>query len=319
MLEAMPATVRFCCPTCGAGMRGARADGGTVQNCGGCGEAIRVPRQKHYSECDGPDAASVSPQALANGREGLRLLTLGHSLVLAQGTLVVAAFALWAALEGTDKVMARDPGPWQAFFLSLWATDLLLLAMQSGLKWLGYQKCESIALAVEAGGWLTLARFAVLVRGVGYLMACAPWLLAATPHADADFVKVVAQLGHLTLMAGLLSEYAVLVVWHRLLTELVHAPAAAPVARFAAWTAGLVLTASACVSLTAMTLIILLRRHSVAATPAQGVRLDFAAVPPDGWSLVASLFALLTAFALVLAVRYRGVLAGVERALMPRG
>ncbi len=318
MLEAMPATVRFCCPNCGAGMRGARADGGTVQNCGQCGEAIRVPARPHPRECDAHDAPAVSPQALAAGREAVRLLTMGHLLVFTQATLVVAAYALWAALEGTASVVDKNPGPWREFFVAVWLTDLLLLALQSGTKWQGYQRLEAAAVAVGSAGWLTLARFAVLLRGVGYLMASAPWLLAATPEADAGLVKAFAQVGHLTLMAGLLFEYGVLVVWHRLLTELGNATTAAPVARFAAWTAGLVLTASACVSLTAMTLIILLRRHSAAATPAQGVRLDFAAVPPDGWALVASLFALLTAFALVLAVRYRGVLAGVERAVQPR-
>ncbi len=313
MLEALPATVKFCCPNCGAALRGSRADGGSVQNCNRCGEAIRVPGRQHPSECDGSDAPCVPPLALASAREGLRHLTIGHHLVLAQGTLVVVAYALWATLEGTAKVVDRDPGPWRDLFLAAWATDLILLALQSGSKWLGYQKCEAAAVAVGSAGWLTLARFAVLLRGLGYLMASAPWLMATTPDAESGLVKAFAQVGHLSWMAGLLFEYGVLVVWYRLLSELGGAATAAPVTRYLAWAAGLVLTASACVSLTAMTLILLLRQHSPAATPPQGVRLNFAAVPPDGWGMVAGLFALLTGFALVLAFRYRGVLNLVSR------
>ena len=149
-------------------------------------------------------------------------------------------------------------------------------------------------------------------------MASAPWLMATTPDAESGLVKAFAQIGHLTWMAGLLFEYGVLVVWYRLLAELGDAATAAPVGRFVAWAAGLVLTAAACVSLTAMTLILLLRQHAPAATPAQGVRLNFAAVPPDGWAMVAGLFTLLTAFALVLAIRYRGVLTLVSRRLDKR-
>ena len=313
MLEAMPVTVRFCCPNCGATLRGARGDGGSVQNCNRCGEAIRVPGRQHPSECDGPDAPTVPPQALAGAREGLRHLAIGHQLVVAQGALVVVAYTLRATLEGTAKVIDRDPGPWRDLFLAAWATDLILLALQSGSKWIGYQKCEAAASAVGSAGWLTLARFAVLLRGLGYLMASAPWLMATTPDAESGLVKVFAQVGHLTWMAGLLFEYGVLVVWYRLLSELGDAATAAPVARFMAWAAGLVLTASMCVSLTAMTLILLLRRYAPTATPPQGVRLNFAAVPPDGWAVVAGLFALLTWFALVLAVRYRGVLSLLAR------
>lgn len=315
MLEAMPTTVKFCCPNCGAALRGARGDGGSVQNCNRCGEAIRVPGRQHPSECDGPDAPAVPPLALANAREGLRHVAIGHHLVFAQGALVVVAYVLWATLEGTAKVVDRDPGPWRDLFLAFWMTDLILLALQSGSKWLGYQKCEAAAAAVGSSGWLTLARFAVLMRGVGYLMASAPWLMATTPDADAGLVKVFAQVGHLTWMAGLLLECAVLVVWYRLLSELGNVASAAPVSRFVAWTAGVVLTAAACVSLTAMTLILMLRRVAPAATPPQGVRLNFAAVPPEGWAMVTALFTLLTAFALVLAIRYRGVLNAVTRRL----
>ena len=315
MLEALPATVKFCCPNCGAALRGSRADGGSVQNCNRCGEAIRVPGRQHPSECDVVDGPAVPPQALANAREGLRLLSIGHNLVLAQGTLIVVAYALWATLEGVSKVVDRDPGPWQTLFLAVWATDLILLALQSGSKWLGYQKCEAAAFAVGSAGWLTLARYAVLLRGLGYLMASAPWLMATTPDAESGVVKAFAQVGHLTWMAGLLFEYGVLVVWYRLLSELGDAASAAPVGRFVAWAAGLVLTASACVSLTAMTLILLLRRHAPAATPPQGVRLNFAAVPDEGWAMVAGLFGLLTAFALVLAIRYFGVLNLLARRL----
>lgn len=313
MLDALSVLVRFCCPNCGAGMRGSRADGGTVQNCRRCGESIRVPGRQHPYECDLPDPPAVPAQSLARGREGLRLLSLGHTLVVVQGTLIVAAYALWAALEGLPQVTDRDPGPWQNLFLAVWATDLILLAVQSGVKWLGYQKCEAAAFAVESVGWVTLARFAVLLRGLGYLMACAPWLMASTPDATSPLVKAFVQIGHVTWMAGLLGEFGILVVWHRLLTELGDASSAAPVAGFVAWTAGLVLTASACVSLTAMTLIVLLRRVAPAASPPQGVRLNFAAVPPEGWAMVAGLFALLTAFALVVAVKYRAVLKRVER------
>lgn len=319
MLKAMPAAVRFCCPGCGAAMRGAGGDGGTVQDCRRCGESVRVPGRQHPSECDLPDPPAVTAQALARTREGLRLLSVGHRLVLAQGGLVTLAYVLWASLEGTASVLGRDPGAWRNLFLAAWAADLLLLAAQSGVKWLGYQKCEPAAAAVQAGGWVTLARFAVLLRGLGYLMASAPWLMATTPDAESSLVKALTQIGHLTWMAGLLCEFGALVVWHRLLGELGDAAAAAPVARFAACTAGLVLTASAAVSLTAMTLIILLRRVAPAAAPPQGVRLNFAAVPPDGWAMVAALFGLLAAFALAVWVHYRRVLGAVGRALTRGG
>lgn len=318
MLEAMPAAVRFCCPSCGAAMRGTRAEGGSVQSCRRCGESIRVPGRQHPFECDLPDLPSVSAQALARGREGLRLLTIGHRLVVAQGAIVVAGYAVWAALAGVSSVLERDPGPWRTLFLAVWTLDLVLLSAQSGVKWLGYQKCEAAAHAVQSVGWVTLARFAVLLRGVGYLMACAPWLMAATPDATSGLVKAFAQLGHVTWMAGLLFEFGVLVVWHRLLTELGDVASAAPVARFVAWSAGLVLTASACVSLMAMTLIILLRRHAPGAAPPHGVRLNFAALPPEGWTVVVGLFTLLAVFALVLAVRYGGVLGRLRSALAAR-
>ncbi len=317
MLDALSVLVRFCCPNCGAGMKGSRADGGSVQTCRRCGESIRVPGRQHPFECDVPDSPAVPPQALAGGREGLRLLSLGHSLVVVQGTLIVAAYVLWAALEGLPQVLDRDPGPWRTLFLAVWATDLILLAVQSGVKWLGYQKCEAAAFAVESVGWVTLARFSVLLRGLGYLMACAPWLMASTPDATSPLVKAFVQIGHVTWMAGLLGEFGILVVWYRLLTELGDAGSSAPVARFVAWTAGLVLTASACVSLTAMTLIILLRRVAPAETPAQGVRLNFAAVPVEGWVMVAGLSVLLTTFGLVVAAQYWGVLKRVERSLQP--
>ena len=319
MLEAMPASVRFCCPSCGATMRCASRDGGTVQSCGGCGEAIRVPRQQHPRECDGPDAPAASAQALAAARDGLRLLTMAHVLVLTQAALVVSAYALWAVLEGTAKVVERDPGPWRELFVAIWLSDLMLLALQSGLKWQGYQRFDAAAAAVGSIGWLALGRSGVLLRGVGYLLASAPWLMANTPEADAGLVKVFAQLGHLTLMAGLLFEYGVLVVWYHLLSDHGGVAATAPVSRYVAWTAGVVLTAAACVSLTAMTLILLLRQHTDAATPHQGVRLDFAHVPPEGWAMVVGLVTLLVGFAAVLAVRYWGVLTRLERALQPRG
>jgi hypothetical protein len=308
MLDALTATVQFCCPNCGATMRGTPAEAGTVQGCRRCGEPIRVPGRRHPVECNVPDIPAVSPQALARCREGVQLLLTGHWLVLVQASFAASAYALWTALEGPAALFARDPGPHRDLFLTVWAIDLLLLAAHSGVKWLGYQKCEAAADAVDAQGWGTLARVAVLLRGTGYLMASAPWLMATTPDADSGLVRGFHQVGHLAWTAGLLLEFAVLILWHRLLIELADTRVAATITRFAAWTAGLVLTASAAVSLTAMTLVLLLRQHAPTPTPSRGVRLNFAAVPPEGWLTVAGVCGLMAAFGVVIWWRYWEVL-----------
>ena len=190
---------------------------------------------------------------------------------------------------------------------------MLLLAAQSGVKWLGSQKCEAAADAVQAHGWGTLARFAVLLRGLGYLMACAPWLMATTPDADSALVRGLGQVGHLGLGRRLLLEFGILILWHRLLTEVADTRAATTVTRFVAWSAGLVLTASAAVSLTAMTLILLLRQHAPTPTPRRGVPLNFAAVPDEGWLTVGGVSVLLSVFGAAIWWRYWRILRSIAR------
>ena len=306
MLNAPIAELRFCCPNCGINLRAAADHGGTVLPCRGCGEAIRVPRSIPIQECRPSDLNVLSPMAVRRTLQGLRLLRICTAITLVQGTYVLAVYGLWLGLVGAPKLWQREAGDYRNLFFALWMFDLGLVAALSCYKWIGYQKCEAAAEAVDALGRLTLSRFAVLLRGLGYAMASIPWLTTNSADGTPWSMNAAVQIGHVLWLIAVPAEYAILFVWSRLLAERT-AGAERLVPHLLVWTAGLVLTAATAVSLVGMTLTAAFRRTQ-ANPPNRPPRLDVAAVTEDGWAMLIGLAVFLSVLAGVSVLLYDRVL-----------
>jgi len=287
MLNVPTIDVRFCCPNCGVNLRAAKDHGGTVVPCRSCGEAIRVPRNIPVQECRPLDDRLLSPITVRRTLQGLRLLRIGLGLTLVQGCWVFGVYGLWLALVGAPKLWERQAGDYRNLFFALWMVDLVVLAAASTAKWIGCQKCEAAADAVDSLSKLTLARFAVLLRGLGYAMAAIPWLTTNSVQGTPWSMNAAVQIGHVLWVLAVPAEYAILFVWSRLLAE--RTPGGERiVARCLALTAALVLTAASALSLVGMSMVVALRKLQPAddRTPP---RIDPAALTDDHWTMLVGL------------------------------
>lgn len=296
MLDAARACVRFCCPGCGAGLRAPRADAGTVLECHLCGERVRVPRRPHPVECPPDDAPLVPPAGAAAARSGLRLLTLGLATLAAEYAALVAALVAWAANDQDETIL-----------VAAGVIDLALVTTRTGLKWLGYRRCEPAADAVQSAGWLTAARYAVVARTAGYVVLVALLILGADP-AESGPAGAVAAVGEVAWLLGTLAEFLVLLTWFRLLNELDGPTAARRVSVYTATFAFAVLTVAAGACLAT-----LLTAAARGRPPEPLSGLDD--LPPEGWYALGGLVALVTAFAVVLGWQYYRLLSAVRSGL----
>lgn len=249
---------------------------------------------------------------------GIRLLELALVVVAAEAVLVAGAYAAWANTQGPARLLARDPGDARTLLQLIWAADLLLVALQTQLKVVGYRRCAGVAAAVGSGGWATAACVGVLIRSAGYTLAAVPWLGNLTPDPLPPAARAVVQIGQVAFLFGLLLESAALVVWYRLFAETGGPALTHRVTHYLMTAGGMIVTASAAVSVTGIALVALLRRASQEPTVRvpRGVRLNFAALPPEGWYTLLGLAALVAGFGLVLAWQYAGILRAARRALL---
>lgn len=306
MLNAPIAELRFCCPSCGVNLRAFKDHGGTVIPCRGCGETIRVPRNIPIQECRPSDADALSPMTVRRTLEGLRLLRICTALTLVQGAYVFAVYGLWLALVGAPKLWQREAGDDRNLFFALWMFDLGLVAALSCYKWIGYQKCEAAADAVDSLGRLTLARFAVLLRGLGYAMASIPWLTTNSADGTPWSMNAAVQIGHVLWFVAVPAEYAILFVWSRLLGERTVAGEAV-VSRYLVWTAALVLTSATAMSAVGMTLMVALRKQQGDTAP-MPPRINVTAMTDRDWSMLVGLAVFLAALAAISVLLYDRVL-----------
>ncbi len=318
MIGTLAVVLRYHCPACGAGGRAAAADGGTVASCPQCGEAIRVPRHPHPYESAGPDVPLVPLAAAVRGAAGVRLLELALVLVVAEALLVVGAYAAWAATQGPVRLLDRDPGDIRTALQIVWVADLLFVALQTVLKVVGYRRCSGLAAAVESGGWATAAVGGAVVRAAGYAVAALPWLWYQTPEILPPAARAFAQIGQVAFLFGVLLEAAALVVWYRLFAEDGGPALARRVTNYLTTAGGMIVAASAAVSVTGIALVALVRRASQEPTVrvARGVRLNFAALPPEGWYTLLGLATLVAGFGLVLVWQYAGILRTARRVVV---
>lgn len=308
--------VRFHCPSCGAALRTRARDGGTVLTCHLCGEAVRVPRSIPLAEST-PFISAVPPAEARGAVMACGLLQWALAAVVMQVAVGAAGYAVWAAWLGPAKLLERDPGVAFNLLLPFWLLDLALLLSQTGLKLWGYRKLAPAAHALGCGPWVSAASVAVMLRVVGYSLACVPWLTGRPLEMVPMVWKAVAQVGHLAWMLGLVTEFAILALWYRVFAEVGGAPLTRIVFRYAAVCLGAFLTLSAGMSLTLITLVAAIRKTApVPEVPVvNGARLDFAALPSgEYWPvLVLGLVALLIGSGL--AGLYAGLLRSARRGL----
>jgi hypothetical protein len=216
-------------------------------------------------------------------------------LIIALGVLVLEAAFLVTALAAL-VVSGQDQ------FVAAGLVVLVLLAIRTGLKWFGYLKCELAADAVQAAAWMTMARYATLVRAVGFAGMLTPWLIGVPPN-ESGSASAVAAVGQVAWMLGTVAEFAVLLTWHRLLNELGGPAIARRVTVYTATFAFAILTVAAGVCLATLLTAAARGRAGPPATP-QGV----SDVPPEGWYALTGVVALMTAFAVVLVWQYYRIL-----------
>ena len=317
MLGAARAAARFHCPGCGAGLRAPRSAAGTAVECFVCGEPVRVPRRPHPLEGDADDAPLVPPAAAAAVAAGIGLLRRSLGLTVAGYVAVGGAVSLWVAVAGPAAVFAREPGGLWPVLSAVAAADLLAALAAASLRWIGYRRCEPAAVAVQAGRWVALARAGVAVRAIGYALAAVPWVGGLPVNDTPDVVAALAQAGLLAAVVGAALEFGVLPLWSRLLAEGGGADAARRVTGYAV-TAGVAVVATAnAVCLAGMMTVLALRRDGPPPPPLPSPprRLNFAAVPDDGWYAVLAVAAVAAGFGAVLCVRYARILAAVRAGL----
>jgi hypothetical protein len=317
MLEAARASVSFYCPGCGAGLRAPRADAGTVLDCERCGEHVRVPRRPHPLECEADDLQVIPTPAASAARSGTRLLLLSILVLLAEYIVLGAAGAYWVAEAGPAAVATRETGPLRPVLAMALVLDLALVAARSVLRWIGYRRCEPAAAAVRTGGWVIAARAAVGLRGVGYGVACLPWILGQPAGGPPNLLTAAAETGLLVWLTGAALEFAILVAWHRLLAELGGREAAHRVTRFAI-AVGIAAIAFSCglLLLRAILGTALVRAGAPQTTP--DGQLNLARLPDDVWPVVGWFLAVAVAVGIGLSWQYARVIL-VLRSSLPGG
>lgn len=320
MLEAAPATVRFHCPSCGAGLRAARGEGGAVIGCHQCGERVRVPRHLPPRESIPDEPPPFDPATARRARSGLKLLELGLMLAVLDAALVAASYAGWAWWVGPARVLDRDPGDLRLLLLTAWSLDIVLVLTLTAVKWLGYHRCEPLAACVQSGPWATAARYAVLARAAGYLVAAVPWFLDSGTEAVPPVLRAFVQIGQLAWVCGGVFEFGVVLVWLRLFGELGGAGLTRLVTRYLVGVGAALVLGSTALSFASFLLVLTLRRSSPPPPPGHppvAVQLDYAQLSPDAWLAFGALAAAFGLAGLALAWRYRRILRVAYQALGP--
>jgi hypothetical protein len=225
------------------------------------------------------------------------LLTLGLVVLVAEYSVLVAALIAWA--------LSAHP----AILITAGVIDLALVTLRTGLKWLGYRRCEPAADVAQAAGWLTAARYAAVVRTAGYAGWFTPLLLGARPNESAA-AGAAAAVGQVAWLLGTVGEFAVLLAWFRLLDELGGPNAARRVTVYTVTFAFAVLTVAAGVCLATL-LTAAARGRARLPDPPHG--LDD--LPPEGWYGLGGVVALVTAFAVVLGWQYYRILTATRSGL----
>jgi hypothetical protein len=244
------------------------------------------------------------------------LLTIALGLSVLQASFVLAVYSLWIGLVGAPKLWAREAGDYRNLFFALWAVDLVWLGALSGYKWLGYQRCELAADSLNCLTPLTIARFSVLLRALGYFLAAIPWLTTNSVDTTPWSLRAAIQLGHVLWVIGVVSEYAILLVWSKLFQESA-AGLEKQITRYLAWLAGLSLTACSAFSVVGMTILSQLRRQMAdQGSPAKSVaRIPFEELPASGWWLLLGLAGFISCLALWSAWQYAAILRSLRQTL----
>ena len=311
------ADVRFHCPSCGAALRTRPRDAGTVVPCHQCGEAVRAPRGIPAAE-SAPFVSAISAPQARQAARGCRHLEAALVAVALQVAVAAGGYLAWAAWLGPARLLERDPAGLFHRFLPFWAVEFALLLTQSVLKLRGYQLLAPAARPLGASAWLSAASVAVVLRFVGYSLACVPWLTGRPLEVVPMVWQAVAQVGQLTWMLGLVIEFAVLGLWYRVMAEVGGQTLARVVFRYTAANLGAFMALSAGLSLTLITVVAAVRKVTpeVRVPIARGARLNFAALPAaDYWPLLA-LAGVALVIGLALALLYADLLRRARRGLL---
>ncbi len=309
--------IRFCCPECGATMRAPRADAGSAIDCPRCGESVRVPRKLHprESETDGP---LVNPTAAANARSGVRLLTISLEVWSVWYVLSLMVLGAWAVTLGPPAVLGREQGWLRPTLLVVGVVEILLVWFGAGLRWVGYGRCRDAAEAVRASGWITTARAGALIAAAGQTFAAWPSLAGMPVAQTPGTLRALGQVAEIARTLGVALEFGILFVWARILTEAGGPGAVTRVRRYLLTAIGSVggTLVGLCVAAT-VTVIALHRDRSAPPPPPSTpmARLDYTAIPEEGWYSLATVLGMVSGFAAVLCWQYFQILAATRRAL----
>ena len=303
--------VVVCCPECGGPLRVAFADGGSIVGCHRCGEAVRVPARPHPVETPDDAPALLPPAAARLAVRGVRLLQVSLALFAVEHALLVGTFALWVVAVGPTEVLNRTLGPaavWLALALGL---DAGLVAARTLVRWEGYRLCEPVAEAVGAAGWVRSARWAPLLRLVGYAGVFGPWA-AGVPFADlpawAQSLRVVATVSWMT---GAVLEFGAVAAWGKLLAAAGDRHEAGRAVRYVVGVVGGLVVLTVGLTLVQMTVITAARR----ADPLHQGRVALADLPADAAPAVYGLVLVACGVVGVLWLQYARLLGDLRRRL----
>jgi hypothetical protein len=298
MPKASTADLIFCCPSCGADMRAARRDSGSVQDCHLCGEQVRVPYNPHPVEAPGSWVSATSTEALLAADRGLRFLTIGLFLIVAEYLLLGIAYICWLQTDSPASVMRRETSS-LAFVLSVvWFADLFLVFARTASRWWGYSLLEPLTQRFCSPGWMMLVRYSTLLRAAGYILIAWPWIshqswpLQGLPAA-------LAKVGQFAWMIGAGLEFVVLIPWYQLLRQCEDHNAARQVNRYAIWNAvGLFLGA---VGVSLVSLLVIMAIRAQTSTLPHG-HPSAVQLPDEIWTAAGGLVLLVAAFWLFLTI-----------------
>ncbi|MGL6095509.1 MAG: hypothetical protein ACRC7O_06895 [Fimbriiglobus sp.] len=302
MLGTSRTVSRFYCPACGTGLRAPQADAGHAIECDGCGIAVRVPRYPHPLESDADDGPLVTPSAAISARSGLELLSRSLTYFTLGLGVSLIAMAVWVKLEGPAAVPNRTLGRAADVVLAAAVLEIGFAWAGAALRWVGYARCRPAADAVRAGGWVAVAQLGAAGVVFGHTLAVVPVFAVAFGEVSPVFLNAAFQIGLLFRGIGAAAEFGILFVWVRLVLESDGAGAARRVSQYAAAVLAGILGTAASVGLAGFAVVLALRKHG----PTE--RLDFAAIPWDGWYTVGGAVVVAIGFAVALTVQYRRLL-----------
>ena len=311
MVGATVSGVTVCCPECGGPLRVAFADGGSIIGCHRCGEAVRVPARPHPVETPDEAPSLLPPHATRQAVRGVRLLQVSLLLFAVEHVLLVGSFAVWIWLVGPAAVVGRDLGPlavWLAFAVGL---DAGLMAARTRIRWLGYRRCEPAAAAVGAAGWVRSARWAPVLRLVGYAGTFGPWVAGVPFNQIPPWGQALSAVATVLWFTGAVLEFAAVAAWGRLLAALGARHEAGRAVRYAVGVLGGLVVLTVGLSLVQMTAVTAARR----ADPLSRPRLALGDFPADAAPAVYGLALVACGVVAVLWLQYARLLAELRQRL----